>query len=93
MTSLPGCAVTLIHCSDNALTARMEASSAVLEPATWILRGVKRWNLAIGEDDALGQPETLPELRLPPAPWLHVPSCRLRPLSWQAWCGRFIIRR
>lgn len=51
--------------TENELTSRMEAQTAILGPEVWILRGVQRWNLALGEDAALGIPERLVELRLP----------------------------
>lgn len=50
---------------DNQLTARIEADIAVLAGDAWILRGVRRWPLDLPADQPLGNPETLPELRLP----------------------------
>ncbi|MEM8658727.1 MAG: LPS export ABC transporter permease LptG [Pseudomonadota bacterium] len=51
--------------TDNQLTARIEARSAVLTPEAWILRDVRRWNLALGPGAPLGSPEILDDLRLP----------------------------
>ncbi|WP_112323870.1 LPS export ABC transporter permease LptG [Oceanibium sediminis] len=50
---------------DNRLTTRVEADGAQLGDEVWVLNGVRRWNLDLGEEASLGPAEQLPQLRLP----------------------------
>lgn len=51
--------------TDNHLTQRIEADTAVLSPDAWTLYNVRRWQLDIGPDESLGAPETLSQLKVP----------------------------
>ncbi len=50
---------------DNRLTGRIEANSATLTPELWILRGVRRWDLAGTADGSLGEAEQIVQLSVP----------------------------
>ncbi|MEM9428945.1 MAG: LPS export ABC transporter permease LptG [Pseudomonadota bacterium] len=49
--------------ADNRMTQRLEANSATLEGARWLLRNVRRWQVAA--DGSLGKAEALVQLTLP----------------------------
>lgn len=51
--------------TDSSLLARIEANSATLTPDAWILRGVRRWDVAATEDGSLGEAEQIVQLSVP----------------------------